>query len=326
MPKKPTAKENLMAYFDNLNKDGKKNAYAYKVGQGSTVAKVERWSTGIEDLDYILGGGMPKGRIVEIFGAESSGKTTLLYHLLAQHELAVDIPVEGTFDEARAAAFGNTPNNLTIVQSKYGEEAMAVMYNAAKLGATIIGLDSIPHLRPKEVVDKIEKSARTMKVEETRIGPIARLMNNWLPVLQETIEQTGTTLIFVNQQRAKTDAMAFGSKTTTPGGQALRYSYSVRLKVAKDLNGFITIPNKDPRSTNENEIIGMKMVIKVEKNKVGSPGGMCKVAFIHDVGFVSWDAIEPIRKAKMEANRKCLKEMAKANKEAQEGIEEGWDD
>lgn len=311
MAKKATPKQNVMAFIDNLNKDSKSNVFGYTLGTGNVVSKIKRWSTGIEDLDHILGGGMPEGRIVEIFGKESSGKTTLLYHLLAQHDLAVDIPVEGTFDEERAQIFGNTKDNLIIIQSLYGEEALAAMHNLINLEVPLIGLDSIPSLRPKEVVDKIEKSVRTGKQEEQRIGPIARLMTNHLPVLQDKIQQTGTTLIFINQIRANTNAMAYGSKFTTMGGNALRHAYSVRLQVSKDTNGDIKIPNKDPRSSAKDEIIGMKMLIKVVKNKVGSPGGVCTVAFIHDRGFVSLDDIEDIRKEKMAANNEKAKKLAK---------------
>ena len=95
----------------------------YSIGSKNANLKINRWSTGIEDLDAIIGGGMPEGRVVEIFGPESSGKTTLLYHLASMHNLALDIPIEGTFDEDRAKIFGNRPKQLLVYRARYGEDA-----------------------------------------------------------------------------------------------------------------------------------------------------------------------------------------------------------
>jgi recombination protein RecA len=114
-----TNKEAIMRLCKQINsKEG--DGALYSLGSKNANLKIPRWSTGIEDLDHIIGGGMPEGRVVEIFGPESSGKTKLLYHLMGLHELALDIPIEGTFDSERAKVFGNKPKQLLIYRASYG--------------------------------------------------------------------------------------------------------------------------------------------------------------------------------------------------------------
>ena len=180
--------------------------------------KINRWSTGIEDLDSIIGGGMPEGRVVEVYGSEGSGKTTLLYHLMGMHQLCLDIPIEGTFDALRAKVFGNKPKQMLVYRAKYGEDAMNKTIRFSKAGIPLIGIDSVPSLIPKDDAEKVLKSAARDSIEEQRIGGTARLLNKYLPVIEEIIEVTGTTLIFTNQVRDKMQAMMFGEKTDTPGG------------------------------------------------------------------------------------------------------------
>lgn len=291
-----TDKDKIIQLCNDINKKEGKGS-VYTIGSSGENLQMKRWSTGIEDLDAIIGGGMPEGRIVEIFGPESSGKTTLLYHLCSLHELALDIPIEGTFDSERAKVFGNKPKQLLINRSKYGEDAFNKALKFAKAGIPIIGIDSVPSMIPKEDVEKVIKSSERDSIEEQRIGGTARLMNKYLPPLEEVIECTGTTIIFINQVRDKMNAMLFGEKTDTPGGHKLKHSASLRIQVAR--RAWIEIPNKDPRNSATTEKIGFIMKCKVVKSKVSNPMGECEIPCIFDRGFVSFDDVPAIRKELM---------------------------
>lgn len=288
-----TNKEQIINLCNQINKKEGEGT-VYSIGSKHANLKIKRWSTGIEDLDAIIGGGMPEGRVVEIYGPESSGKTTLLYHLCGLHSIALDIPVEGTFDAERAKVFGNRPKQLLIYRAKYGEDALNKTIKFAKAGIPLIGIDSVPSLVPKEDAEKVMKSADRDSIEEQRIGGTARLLNKYLPTIEEIIEVTGTTLIFINQVRDKMNAMMFGEKTDTPGGRKLKHACSLRIQVAR--KGWIEIPNKDPRNSATKEKIGLIMKCKVQKSKVCNPMGECEIPLFFDRGFVSFDDIEPIRK------------------------------
>lgn len=265
----------------------------YSIGSKNANLNIKRWSTGIEDLDDIIGGGMPEGRVIEIYGPEGSGKTTLLYHLFSLHNLCLDIPIEGTFDSDRAKIFGNKPKQLLIYRARYGEDAFNKTIKFSRAGIPLIGIDSVPSLVPKEDAEKVLKSADRDSIEEQRIGGTARLMNKYLPVIEEIIENTGTTLIFVNQVRDKMNAMLFGEKTDTPGGHKLKHSASIRIQVAR--RAWIEIPNKNPKNSATNEKIGFIMKCKVIKSKVSNPMGECEIPCFFDRGFVSFDDVKPIR-------------------------------
>lgn len=288
-----TNKEKVIALCNEINKKEGKGAI-YTIGSENANLKINRWSTGIEDLDAIIGGGMPEGRVVEIFGPESSGKTTLLYHLMGLHPLCLDIPIEGTFDAQRAKVFGNRPKQMLIYRAKYGEDAFNKTIKFAKAGIPLIGIDSVPSMVPKEDAEKVLKSADKDTIEEQRIGGTARLINKYLPVIEEIIEVTGTTLIFINQVRDKMNAMMFGEKTDTPGGRKLKHACSLRIQVAR--RAWIEIPNKDPRNSATSEKIGLIMKCKVVKSKVSNPMGECEIPLIFDRGFVSFEDVPAIRK------------------------------
>lgn len=288
-----TNKKAIIALCNSINKKEGEGSI-YSIGSKNANLKINRWSTGIEDLDAIIGGGIPEGRIVEIFGAESSGKTTLLYHLCGLHELCLDIPIEGTFDAERAKVFGNKPKQMLIYRAKYGEDALNKTIKFAKAGIPLIGIDSVPSMTPKEDAEKVLKSAEKDSIEEQRIGGTARLLNKYLPTVEEIIEVTGTTVIFINQVRDKMNAMLFGEKTDTPGGRKLKHACSLRIQVAR--RAWIEIPNKDPRNSAKTEKIGLIMKCKVVKSKVSNPMGECEIPLIFDRGFVSFDEIPRIRK------------------------------
>ncbi|MBP3920433.1 MAG: hypothetical protein J6D28_02590 [Bacilli bacterium] len=288
-----TNKEEIIKLCNEINKKEGKGS-VYTIGSESANLKINRWSTGIEDLDAIIGGGMPEGRVVEIFGPESSGKTTLLYHLCGLHSLCLDIPIEGTFDAERAKVFGNRPKQMLIYRAKYGEDAFNKTIKFSKAGIPLIGIDSVPSMVPKEDAEKVLKSAEKDSIEEQRIGGTSRLMNKYLPTVEEIIEVTGTTIIFINQVRDKIGAMMFGEKTDTPGGRKLKHACSLRIQVAR--KAWIEIPNKDPHNSATTEKIGLIMKCKVVKSKVCNPMGECEIPLFFDRGFVSFDDVQQIRK------------------------------
>ena len=275
-----------------------------KSGKGSifltgkeTRMDIPRWSTNIEALDNIIGGGMPKGRIIEVFGPESSGKTSLVYWLMSLHKLGVYIPIEGTYDEDRAISIGVKPKQMIVYRANYGEEALNAVLKFAKAGVPIICIDSVPACQPKEDIDKIEKDVQN----EARIGGIARLFSKALPTIVHVCEETGTTLILVNQVRDKMQAMLFGEKEDTPGGRAIKFYSSVRIKVAR--RAWIEIPNKNPAISSDNEKVGIIMKAKVVKSKVCNPYGEAELPFFFERGFVGYDDIKLIRTELMKARK-----------------------
>lgn len=301
-----TNKEAIIKLCEQINKK-EGDGSVFSLGSKNAVLRIPRWSTGIEDLDHIIGGGIPEGRIIEIFGPESSGKTSLLYHLLARHNIALDIPIEGTFDAERAKVFGNKPKQLLVYRARYGEEAFNKMIRFAQQGIPLVGVDSVPSMVPKEDVEKVLKAANKDSEEEQRIGGVARLMNKYLPPLEEIMEVTGTTVIFINQVRDKMNALMFGEKTDTPGGRKLKHACSLRIQVAR--KAWIEIPNKDPKNSAATEKVGLIMKCKVVKSKVCNPMGECEIPLFFDRGFVSFDEIPTIRKELMKARGASQKQI-----------------
>jgi len=274
----------------------------FPIGSKKSALKIARWSTGIEDLDYIWGGGGPEGRIIEIFGPESSGKTSLGYHLMSLHDMGLYIPIEGTFDSQRAASFGNRPKQMFIYRAKYGEQAMAKMMKFAQAGMPLIILDSVPACKPKEDKEKLHKGIDKDEAVNQRMGGVARLMHQYLPELEEICEFTGTTVILINQVRDKMDAMMFGEKTDTPGGRAIKHYSSIRMQVGR--KGWIEIPNKDPKNAAVNQKVGLIMKCKVVKSKVCNPMMEAELPMMFDRGFVSFDDIPTIRKELMKQGKR----------------------
>lgn len=295
-----TNKQGIMKLCQDIaKKEGK--GMVFSLGSKDSALKIPRWSTNIEDIDNIIGGGMPEGRIIEIFGPESSGKTSFGYHLASLHDLALYIPIEGTFDAERARVFGNKPKQMLVYRARYGEQAMAKAVRFAELGIPLIVIDSVPACKPKEDIEKLRKAAAKDDEVNNRIGGVARLMHQYLPVLEEICETTGTTIILVNQVRDKMDAMMFGEKTDTPGGRAPKFYSSVRMQVAR--RAWIEIPNKNPMNSAKTEKVGMIMKVKVVKSKVSNPMGEAEVPLFFDRGFVGYDQLADIRKELMKRGR-----------------------
>jgi recombination protein RecA len=270
----------------------------YTLNSKKANLSVPRWETGIEDLDAVIGGGMPKGRVIEIFGPESSGKTSLAFHLISRCELGVYIPIEGTFDSDRAKSFGISGKQMIIVRCDYGEDALNAIMKFAKAGVPLIVLDSVPACQPKDDIEKVEKDAEN----ETRIGGVARLFSKMLPSIERTCEMTGTTIILINQVRDNMNAMLFGDKDSTPGGRAIKFYSSIRIKVAR--RAWIEVPNKNPKISAATEKIGIVIKAKIVKSKVSNPFGEVEMPMFFKEGFQSFDDVKSIRMQYMKNNKK----------------------
>lgn len=278
--------------FEKKNGEGS----VFQVGSNKSILRVPRMSTQIDDLDEITGGGFPKGRIIEVFGPESSGKTSLAYWMASICKQSVYIPIEGTYDEQRAKAIGVKDKQMIVLRANYGEQALNAVVRFAKAGIPLIIIDSVPACQPKEDLEKLEKDAEN----ETRIGGVARLFSKMLPIIVRECEKSGTILILINQVRDKMNAMLFGEKDDTPGGRAIKFYSSIRIKVAR--RAWIEIPNKNPKISSQNEKIGMVMKCKVVKSKVCNPFGEAEIPLFFDRGFTSFASLKQIRKEIMLAN------------------------
>ena len=278
--------------FEKKNGEGS----VFQVGSSKSILQIPRMSTQIEDLDEIMGGGLPKGRIIEVFGPESSGKTSLAYWMASICKQSVYIPIEGTYDEQRAKAIGVKDRQMIVLRANYGEQALNAVVRFAKAGIPLIIIDSVPACQPKEDLEKLEKDAEN----ETRIGGVARLFSKMLPIIVRECEKSGTILLLINQVRDKMNAMLFGEKDDTPGGRAIKFYSSIRIKVAR--RAWIEVPNKNPKISSQNEKIGMIMKCKVVKSKVCNPFGEAEIPLFFDRGFTSFVNLKQIRKEIMLAN------------------------
>jgi len=240
---------------DKLNKTHGKGT-VMKLGD-STRAKVDVIPSGSLGLDIALGiNGYPRGRVVEIYGPESSGKTTLAIHAIAQAQkkggIAAFIDAEHAFDKSYAEALGVDTDNLLIAQPDYGEQGLEIADHLIRSGALdIVVIDSVAALVPRGELEG--------DMGDSKMGLQARLMSQALRKLTGTINKTGCTCIFINQLRDKIGVM-FGNPETTTGGNALKFYASVRLDIRRSTQ------IKD--GTN---VLGNRTRVKVVKNKMAPP-------------------------------------------------------
>ena len=228
-----------------------------KLGDNQNM-NVEVISTGSINLDAALGqGGVPRGRIVEIYGAESSGKTTIALHIAAEAQkeggIVAFIDAEHALDPVYAKALGVDIDELLISQPDYGEQAMEIADMLVRSGAVdLIVVDSVAALVPKTEIDG--------EMSDQQMGLQARLMSKALRKLTATLNKSKTTMIFINQIRDKIGGFGFGPQTTTTGGKALKFYASVRMEV-----------KRVGQVKQGDEVIGNETLVKITKNKIAPP-------------------------------------------------------
>ena len=289
------------------------------------VVDVEVIPSGSLGLDIALGvGGYPRGRVIEIYGPESSGKTTLTLHAIAEAQkaggIAAFIDAEHAFDRFYAQNLGVDIDNLIISQPDNGEQALEIADNLVRSGAIdMVVIDSVAALTPKSEIEG--------EMGDSKMGLHARLMSQALRKLTGSISKTNCTMIFINQLREKIGVM-FGNPETTTGGNALKFYASIRLDIRRSTQ----IKDSD------GNVLGNKTRVKVVKNKVAPPfrlaefdimygQGVSKVGEILDVAVEheivkksgSWFSYED---TKLGQGRDAVKQMIKDNPELMDELEE----
>ena len=252
----PNKKQALEQALINIERSFGKGSIM-RLGEVNAKLKVETVSSGCLPLDLALGvGGMPRGRVIEIYGAESSGKTTIALHAIAEAQkaggVAAIVDAEHALDPTYAKALGVDIENLLISQPDTGEQALEICEALVRSNAVdIVVVDSVAALVPRAEIEG--------DMGDAHVGLQARLMSQALRKLTGIISKSKTIVIFINQLREKVGVM-FGSPETTPGGRALKFYASVRIEV-----------RKSDAIKQGNDVLGNRTKVKVVKNKVAPP-------------------------------------------------------
>lgn len=270
MAKKTTERKSLSEALAALEKKHGTGT-VMRLAKGAQIAKVPTISTGVYSIDRALGGGFARGRVVELYGNEGSGKTTLALQAVVQTQLkgekAAFIDVEHAFDMTYARSLGVNLEELYFSQPDSAEAALDVAKTLAQTGEfSIIVLDSVAALTPDTEFEG--------EVGKSQIGHLARFMSSALKQIIGEFSKTKTTLILINQLRMKI-GVAYGNPETTPGGNALKYYASQRIAIRRSSK----IEDKD------GNIVGYLAMIKVEKNKIALPHQKTEVPFMNGKGF-----------------------------------------
>ena len=312
----------LQAAMQKIEKDFGKGSIM-KLGDDQ-VEEVEVIPSGSMALDAALGvGGYPKGRIIEIYGPESSGKTTVALHIVAECQkeggIAAFIDAEHALDPVYAKKIGVDIDNLLVSQPDYGEQALEICDALARSGAVdIIVVDSVAALTPRAEIEG--------EMGDSHVGLLARLMSQALRKMTANISKNNTTMIFINQVREKIGVM-YGNPETTTGGRALKFFSSVRMEV-----------RKGEALKRGSDVVGNRTKIKIVKNKVAPPFKQVEFDIMYGEGISNEGSIidvgvelEIIRKSgawysyegeKIGQGRDNAKEYLKANPETRAEIEE----